>query len=277
MPEFIDVASYFDDTPAYDKYTGVYAFDGQFNTFEETSVDGSLRRKRAMSLHPSVVVPARKVIDVAGEGWLIGLGNLDVFQGEAIRKGYWLKSANDYATLLTPGELCTGAAGTELYIYREFLKFTTDGVVSADYFPFWEIFTTDAESPAQGKFFKVGDKLYRTRGVSFDPSGLLCSECDELAANSLVTVTVDTTTYDPINDEWLGTPTTLTGIILPMTKLYTKVTETDALFHAGDKTLLLPTAAVVSAGNSLTVGGVTYQILTITSELDALNLHLRLR
>lgn len=273
MLDFVDVATFFDDAPTHDWYTGDFLFYAQYNSFDESSVDGAVVRKRTMSLHPTITPPARYALNVVGEGWLMGWGALDTFQGEAVRKSYWLKKITNSATLLTPAEVCTGAAGTNMAVNLDFLKFTVDGANTSDYFPFWEFYTGSNEVPTRGKYFKIGTTYYRIRVAALEDSGLLCSQADELDSGSVVSVTIGGSTYDPVLDEYIGVPTTTNGIMFSTTKLYKLVTTADPLNQAGDMTLIMVND--VAVGSTVTVAGKDWQVIAKVPEVDAYSYHIR--
>lgn len=265
MPEFVDIATHFDDTDLYDGYTGLFLFRGQFNTFDEASRDGSVLRKRILSLHPSLVTPVRKVITFMGETWLVGDSNVEGFQGSQVRKAYWMKKVTDTAALLTPAEACNGAAGASVKVQKEYLKDTVNSASDAQYYPFWEVSMAPVEGPVKGGFLRIGTKLYRFRSVRRDLSGLDVAATDELG--SVVTVTLnDSGTFDPITETYSGGTSTVPGIVVEPSKLFTLKTDADPKVHSGDLTLV--TASALAVGRNITVASEKFQVMTSTPELD---------
>lgn len=265
MPEFVDVSTHFDDTSLYDGYTSAFLFKGQFNTFDEASSDGSVLRRRILSLHPSLAIPARGVISFMGESWVVGDSNVEGFQGSQVRKAYWMKKVTDSAALLTPAEACNGAAGTTVQLQKEYLKDTVNSYSDAQYYPFWEMSLSPAEGAAKGKFLRIGSKLYRFRAVSRSLSGLDVAGTDELG--SVVTVTLnDAGTFDPVNETYSGSSSTVPGIVIEPSKLFTLKTDADPKVHSGDLTLV--TASALAVGRNITVASEKFQVLLSTPELD---------
>ena len=275
MPEFIDVSCHFDDIPAYDGYAGTFLFNAQFNTFDESSIEGAITKKRTMSVRPGTVIPARRVLDFMGEKWILGDGTNDGFQGVQVRTSFWMKKVTDSATILSPTEACNGSAGIPCLVYKQLMKYTVDGMNSADYFPFWEIFTANSEVSARGSFLKMGDTFFRARCSDPDISGLIAIEADELESSSIVTATLGASIYDPITDSYTGAATTTPAIMLEIYRLYNHQAASEPLNHAGDVTLIVPNTVAVEVGNDITINAVVWKVLAKAPELDAWNLHLR--
>ena len=276
MPEFVDIASHFDDVSVYDAYTDAFAFQAQFNTFDESSTDGSIVKKRTMSTRPGLVVPARRVIKFVDEVWIVGDGNTDAFQDTKVRSAYWLKKATEVSSILTPAQACSGAAGTSLYVHRAYLKDVVNSGSDSEYDPFWNFYISQTEVTGKGYFFKAGGVLYRVRATPhLDLNGLILAACDELDAGSEVSVLVAGQTYNPVTDTYSGTPVTVGGLLFDMYKNYKLETGADPKMHSGDMTLLVPNTAAINVGASLTISGQRWQVISKTEDVDAWNLHVR--
>lgn len=276
MPEFIDVASHFDDVPVRDGYTSAYVFDAQFNTFDESSTDGSIVKKRTMSTRPGLVVPARRVIEFVSERWIVGDGNTDAFQGVAIRAAYWLKKVTDLATVQTPGQAAAGSSGTAMYVHRAYLKDTVNGASDSEYDPFWNFFLSATETVDKGYFFRAGGKLYRVRATPhLELNGLTLAASDELDPGAEVSVSIAGQTYNPVTDTYSGSVVVVTGLLFDMYKFYKLETDMDPKMHSGDMTLLVQNSVAVGVGASLTISGQRWQVISKTSDHDAWNLHVR--
>ena len=65
-------AVYFDRDSVYDGYTGTLLFEAQFASYDGSQPDGSFSRRRTISAGPSIAHPARSVVTVHGEKWIVG-------------------------------------------------------------------------------------------------------------------------------------------------------------------------------------------------------------
>lgn len=299
MPDLFDVARHFDDVTTYDGYTGAYLFLAQYSNFMEAGPEGSVSSRRTMSTAPITVMPTRGVLNVAGERWLVGNGNVDTIFNAVIRQNFWLKKVTDTISLLTPGQAALGASGTPCYAHLEYFKDTVNGVSDADYDAFWSIYVARSETVAKGYFISTGSKLYRARGVHLDDSGLQNASSDELDAGAEVTVTaVENSAYDPVTDTYGGVPAPVgpfadwagyfldpvtglvmqstTGILMERPKVYTKYTEADTSNMAGDMSLILAVSVFTPVvGRILQIGYQHWRVLNFTVDQDAWVLHVR--
>jgi hypothetical protein len=207
-----------------------------------------------------------------GEYWLVGESNVEGFQGSQVRKAYWMKKVTDTGVILTAAEACNAAAGTPVMVQKEYLKDTVNSASDAQYYPFWDVAVAPSEGAVKGDYLRIGSKLYRFRSVFRDLSGLDIGGADELGY--VVTVTLaDTGTYDPVTETYIAGTSTLPGIVIEPSKLFTLKTDLDPKVHSGDLTLV--TAAQIAVGRNLTIGSEKFQVLTSTSESDGYAARLR--
>lgn len=275
MPEFVDVASYFDNETAYDAYSGVAAFQGQFNTFIETAVIGSTERRRTMSVRPGTALPLRRAISINGEKWLIGNGNTDSFFNTPVRTAYWLKYANQAGALVTPGGYFINASGTEVLVSLEYEKDTTDSLTTSEYDTFWRAYLSATESAPRGTLIVMGPKLLRVRASHVELGGFLMAQCDELIDPGAVNMTVQgagPSQYDPVTDSYVSGTKTIKAIVFDMYKLYRYDTKADTRMGQGDRAALVPES--VAVGSTVSINSQDFRVVSSAPELDAFALHL---
>ena len=274
MPDLFAVACHFDDISVADAYTSVAAFYGQFSSFDESAPDGTTVKKRTLSVRPGTTIPTRRTIAFLGETWIVGEGNVDGIYNTAIRQAYWMKKVSSGAELLTPGQVCAGTTGYALYVSKDYLKDTVNGVTDTEYDPFWNIYASKSEAVSKGSYLKIGATLFRVRGAHQESSGFLLLQCDEIDSNNIVSLTVQTgSAFDPITDTFTGTSATVTGIRLEPSKFYRYATQADPRYNSGDVSCLV--GSTLSIGTTVTISGLRYRVMAVQPELDAFNLHLR--
>lgn len=273
MPEMVDVASHFDDIPAVDAYSSVYAFDAQFSSFQESAPDGTTAKKRTMSVRPSVTIPTRRVITFMGETWIIGDGNVDGFQATQVRQAYWMKKSSGLATKLTPGQLVSSSAGYDLYANQEYFKDTVNSITDSEYDPFWLINIASTETASKGHYIRIGNTLSRVRSFHLETAGFNVLQCDQLDSSNLVTASITSGTYDPVTDTNTVTAANLAGVLLEPSKFYRLATQADPKYNAGDMNFV--TSSNLAVGTTLIINSVTYRAIAKQAELDAWNIQLR--
>lgn len=277
MAEMLDVASHFDTDPVVNAYTSVFAFFGQSTTFNEASPDGSVNKRRTLSVNPSITIPSRRAISIYGDVWIVGDSNVDGFSATPIRRTYWLKKATQSAVIQTPGQLLAGVVGTLTYVNTEYLKDTVNSTSNAEYDTFWEVFISADETVAKGMYIKWGNYLSRVRNTHLDIAGFNNAQCDELDAGSLVTATTNVGgTYDPISETTTGGgATNYPAILLDAYKIYRYDTQADKKVDAGDMFLVVQSSTPSEVGRVFTIDGEKWRVLNKYTELDALSLHIR--
>jgi hypothetical protein len=293
----LNAARYFDDIALTDPYTGFpLAYKAQFSTFDETDPDGSVSRSRSMSLAPGLALPPRRAVSLLGETWLLGDPAMDGVLGRPIRQTVPMRRATEMFSVLTPGQAILAEAGIPCYGRKDYLKDTVDGTTSSEYFPFYNLYFASTEtSPQPRSMFRGPDgRLYRCRSLYVTKDGMACAQCDLMDKASVTYAEFGSEVYDPISDTYAAGLLQMPAIIMLPHQLFNKRSQSDATFHAGDLTLLIRQIDFVprivpKVGQKVSVdasdlewvdtdwwSGVTpAQVLNVTSELDAWNLHIR--
>jgi hypothetical protein len=277
MPDLFDVAQHFDDIAVLDGYNLAHLYYGQFSTFLEASPDGSTSQRRTLSLAPGLALPARKVVNMLGEPWLVGYGNVDGIFGQVIRQSFWMKKATDTFSILTPGEAALGSAGVSAYAHKEYLKDTVNNLTDSEYDPFWDIFFGTSESVSKGTFLRAGSTLFRVRSIHVGKEGMIDAASDELDAGASVTAQfTELGAYVPASDSYTAGDVATTGILLDRYKAYEFRTEADEKTAPGDMTLVVAASAVTpKIGRKVSIAGTPWAVQGLTAEQDSWSLHLR--
>ena len=287
-----DAAKYFDDIPVVAPYTGLtLPFKVQCSTFEETDPDGSVSRNRTMSIAPGITLPARRVGKLFSEIWLMGETSQDGIFGRAIRQTVPLRRATDLFQIATPAEILAGTVASPAntaYGRQDYLKSTVDGAVSAMYYPFYNMFFTSTESAVSARMWlkTSTNKFFRCRSTYPTKDGMVCAESDQLDSTGLTTAVFDGSTYDPITDTYntVVNPAVPAYVIFPH-QMFWKKDRPEPSYTQGDLTVLVRKADVTPVlGQTLTLavppagwadGPLKVEIVSIATELDAWNLHVR--
>jgi hypothetical protein len=277
MPSLFDVARHFDDIQIANAYTAAVLFKGQFSSFMEASPDGSTAQRRTMSLSPELVIPSRRVITTIDGNWIVGYGNIDGFDGQAIRQSFWIKKATDTFYILTPGEAALASAGVLAYGHKDYLKDTVNGITDAEYDPFWDIYFSTTEPIVKGSFLRAGSTLYRVRTTRIGIEGLTAAASDQLDTGCEVSVTFNLTgAYSPVTDSYAAGSVATTGIYFDRHQYYNQWTEADLKTMSGDRNLVVASSAVTpTVGKTLTISGRVWTILAATLDIDGWMLHIR--
>lgn len=268
-------ARFFDDTPVYDGYTGEYLWPCQFSSFNDANAVGSTSTRRILSIAPGLQLPARRVIKIFDDVWLVGDGNPDSWKGEPIRQSFNMKKSNVSVEICTPAQACLGTAGTQAYAQKIYFKDTINSLNNADYDPFWNFFLAPTEPVAKGAFLRAGSQLYRVRSDYVPLEDLRIAQSDSVDAGP-VSAVFTTGAYNPVTDSFAATTVTAPVILLDFTKLYAYQSKASERVASGDMNALVAKASLTPVvGKSLSLSSVDWKILSVESEQDAWLLHLR--
>ena len=294
-----NAAKYFDRVSMADAYTGTaMPYKVQFSTFEETDPDGSVARRRTMSMAPGLTLPARRVASLLGEIWLLGEPSADAVFDKVIRQTVPMRRVTNLAQALTPGQMVAASTGLAIYGRLEQVKNTVDTATSSDYFPFFTLTLAGAEFKNLNSdwaqvpgFFRIEDgTLFRCRTSYPAEDGMTVVEADLIDRYGLTQAQVTTGAYDPVTDTFAGTTSTFQALVMPTHQLYRRKAEAEK-FKPEDLTVLVRFAdyPAPKVGTPLQIRIPEFnsaapapnapfspvQIVGITLEADCWNLHVR--
>ncbi len=294
-----NAAKYFDRVSMADAYTGTaMPYKVQFSTFEETDPDGSVSRRRSMSLAPGLTLPARRVASLLGEIWLLGEPSADAVFDKVIRQTVPMRRVTNLAQALTPGQVVAASTGLAIYGRLEQMKNTVDTATSSDYLPFFTLALAGAEFKNLNSdwaqvpdFFRIEDgTLFRCRTSYPAEDGMTVVEADLIDRYGLTQAQVTTGAYDPVTDTFAGTTNTFQTLVMPTHQLYRRKAEAEK-FKPEDLTVLVRFAdyPAPKVGTPLQIRIPEFnsaapapnapfspvQIVGITLEADCWNLHVR--
>lgn len=294
-----NAAKYFDRVSMADAYTGTaMPYKVQFSTFEETDPDGSVARRRTLSMAPGLTLPARRVASLLGEIWLLGEPSADAVFDKVIRQTVPMRRVTNLAQALTPGQMVAASIGPAIYGRLEQVKNTVDTATSSDYFPFFTLTLAGAEFKNLNSdwaqvpgFFRIEDgTLFRCRTSYPAEDGMTVVEADLIDRYGLTQAQVTTGAYDPVTDTFAGTTSTFQTLVMPTHQLYRRKAEAEK-FKPEDLTVLVRFAdyPAPKVGTPLQIRIPEFnsaapapnapfspvQIVGITLEADCWNLHVR--
>lgn len=294
-----NAAKYFDRVSMADAYTGTaMPYKVQFSTFDETDPDGSVARRRTMSMAPGLTLPARRVASLLGEIWLLGEPSADAVFDKVIRQTVPMRRVTNLAQALTPGQVVAASTGLAIYGRLEQVKNMVDTATSSDYFPFFTLTLAGADFKNLNSgwaqvpgFFRIEDgTLFRCRTSYPAEDGMTVVEADLIDRYGLTQAQVTTGAYDPVTDTFAGTASTFQTLVMPTHQLYRRKAEAEK-FKPEDLTVLVRFAdyPAPKVGTPLQIRIPEFnsaapapnapfspvQIVGITLEADCWNLHVR--
>ena len=277
-------AKFFDRDPVHDGYTNAFLFKGQFASYEGNQMDGTVQRRRILSIAPEVVLPDRRVVGIYDEKWVVGTPLTDGWEGIPIRRTVICKLVTDEGWLMSPESYVYEAPGSASACWNvEYLKNTVNTQSSSDYSPQFRVWLGLNEMIQQG-WILYGNtatgkaRILIVRSLLEDPTGFVQIFADE--ATNAYGLPAEVTGYlegllDPITEEATATQE-IKMLVVDMYKMYSYRTIADEKLAAGDLASYAPPGAA-KAGNTVFIQGITFQVLRAT-EMPGMRvdiLHLR--
>ena len=276
-------AKFFDRDPVKDGYTGNFLFKGQFASYEGNQMDGTVQRRRILSIAPEIVLPDRRVVEIYDEKWVVGTPLTDGWEGTPIRRTVICKLVTDEGWIMSPEAYVTESANTVAAKWNvEYLKNTVNTQSSSDYSPQFRTWLGLYEQIGQG-WILYGNtttgaaRILIVRSLLVDPTGFIQIFADE--ATNAYGLNAENRGIlagglDPITEETLPS-VDVRLLLVDMYKMYNYRTVADEKLAAGDLAAYAE-SGVVKAGNTLTIQGFQFQVLRATempgTQVDILHL-----
>jgi hypothetical protein len=194
-----------------------------------------------------------------------------------VRKSYTMKHATDLAKIGTPGNAINNIGLTLVYVQKQFFRDTFNTLTEADSNIGWNVFLSPGEAIDNGSFIITPDISLRVRKTYLPVEGLRIAECDELnKINQLTAVFIANGTYNTATDSYATVSITTPVYVIDYNQLYRLHTVADAPYLPGDEAVLVPKSAITPVvGSQFTMGGTSWRVLTVQTELDCWLLHAR--
>lgn len=273
-------ARYFDKTLCADSFNLGTTFRGQLDLFDDSKRDGATVARRVLSVDPAVTIPARRVIRISGEDWIVGASQADSFNGAAIRVKYILQRAHGAATVKSVAQVLGTAGSLATYGGKLWVKDLKEVEVSSKLSGFFNLYMPTPDAVDAGNVITLLNRVHIVRNIYLSAAGFNVAECDELAIDAVTVGTYTPMTFSAANDD--RTPSA--GVALNVLRLryqdeYQYLNEAEPKYAVGDLRVLIRKADVATArvNDQFTVGGEVYEILSVADEDGGLcwGLHLK--
>lgn len=228
-----------------------------------------------MSVAPSVTMPARGVINIDGQPYLVGDTSADHWAGERIRNRYVLQGADYLADVRSIAQVLANTTGTAAYASIEFNKYGTDERDNSDFHPQYHIFFGGGESVPTESLIVAAGRYYLVRQSHRTMAGLIDALSNELDSPVIDAATFKSRSYNPVTDTNTETPTTVRCIRLRWQDHFTYLSQGSTKYERGDMQVFVPTSVTPKASDTLTLSDGTWRILSVVNETTYRSLHMR--
>lgn len=278
--EFKNVARFFDRDSCYDGYSGALLFQAQLASYDSSQPDGTIQRRRTLSLAPDLVasVPSHRVLTIHGDKWLLGTFITDGFYDEAVRSTASAKFVTGSYQVLTPAEAANHATtGRALFASVDARREYLDSE-SSEYLSQYVVNVANSETALMGKFLRLGSTLYHVRSDAADINGhleLITDAVEWPYASSPLVTAVTAGTYDPILETSTG-GASVAALAMPRRLLFRDYASGTPKAEDGDSTLLISKLVYTpKVGESITISGQKWIVQQVIPYYDAWAAHIR--
>lgn len=270
-------ARFFDKVLCQDVFAPTTEFYGQLDLYDDSKRDGATVVRRVLAVAPGTIIPARRVLTIQGEQWIVGAHQADSFLGALIRDKHVLQRANGLASIQSVAQvLSTG--GVSSYAGKLWVKDLKEVEMSSLLAGFFNLYLPSYETVSVGNVISVAGRLHMVRNYFLSAAGFLVAESSELPVAAVIAGSYVGTTYTPATDvRGEGAPVAANVLKIRYQDDYGYATEAETKFVEGDAKAYVRKAVVATAkqGDRVVLSGASWQVVSVTDEGDCHGLHIR--
>jgi hypothetical protein len=272
------VAKYFDKVLCQDAFNLSSYFYGQLDLYDDSRRDGATVVRRILSVANDVVIPARRVLLIHGDYWLVGMHEADSYRGEVIRDKHVLHHAQGPCTIATPAQALT-TGGVSSYGSKLWVKDMKELEVSSKLTSFYNIYLPSTEDVERGQVITLGGRVHLVRNTFVSAAGFRVAEGDELEEAAIVAGTFYPQVYAPATDSRTdGAGVALNVLRFRFQDNYAYTAESAEKFVSGDIRAMIAkglTAAEPAPTDRLALPDGSWSVVSVSDEGTSWGLHLR--
>ena len=234
-----------------------------FDPLSYSKIDGVAVRKRQISAAPSVAMPARGVITIDGQKYLVGHGAPDYWRGKAIRVSYVIQGADGLANLQTIGQALEGTAPVTAYAAVVFAKYLPDANDSSRMPPQYQVFLAGAEEAPEDTLIGLEGAFYLVKQSYISTSGLRVALANIVAEPCFETVSFGSRTYDPVSDSYTSAGTSVKIFRIKWSESFEYLSKASEGFERGDIQVFMLKASTPKPSDLLALSDGSWRILSV--------------
>jgi hypothetical protein len=270
----LDAARRFDKTTATDAYSAT-TFKCQFEVLAYSKIDGVAVKKRQISTASSVTIPARRVVTIHGQTYLVGHGAPDFWNDDTIRLNYVVQGADGLANLTTIADELAGTAPGTAYAALAFAKYLPDAEDSSKYPPQYQVFLSGTESAPADSLIYLNSVWYLVKESYVSTSGLRVSLANVVDSPNFEMATFTSRVYAPLTDTYVDTPSAIKVFRIKWAEHFEYLSKATEQYERGDLTVMMLKAVTPDPPDTLTLSDGVWRILSAQDEGLTWNCHAR--
>ena len=270
----LDAARRFDTTTATDAYSAT-TFKCQFEVLAYSKIDGVAVKKRQISTASSVTIPARRVVTIHGQTYLVGHGAPDFWNDDTIRLNYVVQGADGVANLTTIAAELAGTPPSTAYAALAFAKYLPDAEDSSKYPPQYQVFLSGTESAPADSLIYLNSVWYLVKESYVSTSGLRVSLANVVDSPNFEMATFTSRVYAPLTDTYVDTPSAIKVFRIKWAEHFEYLSKATEQYERGDLTVMILKAVTPDPPDTLTLSDGVWRILSAQDEGLTWNCHAR--
>ena len=261
----LDAARRFDKTTATDAYSAT-TFKCQFEVLAYSKIDGVAVKKRQISTASSVTIPARRVVTIHGQTYLVGHGAPDFWNDDTIRLNYVVQGADGLANLTTIADELAGTAPGTAYAALAFAKYLPDAEDSSKYPPQYQVFLSGTESAPADSLIYLNSVWYLVKESYVSTSGLRVSLANVVESPNFEMAAFTSRVYAPLTDTYVDTPSAIKVFRIKWAEHFEYLSKATEQYERGDLTVMMLKAVTPDPPDTLTLSDGVWRILSAQDE-----------
>ena len=270
----LDAARRFDTTTATDAYSAA-TFKCQFEVLAYSKIDGVAVKKRQISTASSVTIPARRVVTIHGQTYLVGHGAPDFWNYDTIRLNYVVQGADGLANLTTIADELAGTVPGTAYAALAFAKYLPDAEDSSKYPPQYQVFLSGTESAPADSLIYLNSVWYLVKESYVSTSGLRVSLANVVDSPNFEMATFNSRVYAPLTDTYTTTTSSIKVFRIKWAEHFEYLSKATEQYERGDLTVMMLKAVTPDPPDTLTLSDGVWRILSAQDEGLTWNCHAR--
>jgi hypothetical protein len=268
------VARRFDTTIATDAYSTA-TFLCQFEVLSYSKIDGVAVKKRTISTAENITVPARRVVDIGGQKYLLGTPAPDYWDNGTIRLNFVIQGADGLADLTTIAAELAGTPPATAYAALAFAKYLPDAEDSSRYPPQYQVFLSGTESAPADSLVKLNSVWYLIKESYISTSGLRVSLANAIDSPNFETATFSSRVYNPVTDTHTTTNTTMKIFRVKWSEHFRYLSKASEQYERGDQQVFTLKSVTPDPPDNFVLSDGTWKVVSSQDEGLTWSCHVR--
>lgn len=290
MMKLSQAALFFHNTTFADAYRPFVTFKGHLAAYDDNSRDSVSTQRRIMSAAPSVVVPDRRVVKVGDQCWIVGSKSDDFHGEDVLRRKYVIHRADEQAQVWSFEQALRGTAPKTLWASRILNKEMKEPDESSNLYGTYNLYFSESEDIRDPVWAAGGSidgretsvlvllegKFHLVRTVTTTSGGFLMAVADELPDPVILPVALHQAVYDRALDKKVAATKTMDAVLLRWQTKFSYLSIYSPKYEVGDSNIvILKDEATPTAGDTVTIYGITFRVVTVYDQGNVWSVHIR--